>query len=315
MSNKAPFPVDPALTAIAIAYRNSRLIADEVLPRIPPLPRQEFQWWKFALDENFRIPDTKVGRTSRPNEVEFSASQESESTEDYALDDPIPQSDIDNASEGYDPVGRATESLTDLIMLDREKRCADIVFDENTYPPTQRETLSGADQFSDSSSKPIVKLMRVMDKMIMRPNIMVIGRLAFTDMIQNPSIVRAYHRNDGGDGTADAKFLADILGLEQILVGEAWLVTSKKGQATTTTARVWGKHIALLHRDKLANPTTGSAGRATFGFTAQWGQKVAGKIPDPHIGMRGGMRIRSGESVKECICAPDFGYFLKNVVA
>jgi hypothetical protein len=313
MNNKAPFPVDPALTAIAIAYRNTRLIADEVLPRVP-VARQEFKWWKFAMDENFRIPDTKVGRTSRPNEIEFSADQESDSTEDFALDDPIPQSDVENASEGYDPVGRATESLTDLIMLDREKRCADIVFDENTYPASQRETLSGADQFSDPSSKPIVKLMRTMDKMIMRPTIMVIGRLAFTDMIQNPSIVRAYNKNDGGDGVVDSQFLANILGLEKVLVGEAWLVTSKKGQANTT-ARVWGKHISLLHRDTLANPTTGTAGRPTFGITAQWGKKVAGRIPDPHIGMRGGVRVRSGESVRECICAPDFGYFIKNAVA
>ena len=34
MSN-APFPIDPELTAIAIAYRNGRMIADEVLPRVP----------------------------------------------------------------------------------------------------------------------------------------------------------------------------------------------------------------------------------------------------------------------------------------
>ncbi|HCF5482095.1 TPA: phage capsid protein, partial [Pseudomonas aeruginosa] len=33
MSN-APFPIDPELTAIAIAYRNGRMISDEVLPRV-----------------------------------------------------------------------------------------------------------------------------------------------------------------------------------------------------------------------------------------------------------------------------------------
>lgn len=309
----APFPIDPALTAIAISYKNSRLIADEVLPRVP-VARQEFKWWKFSMDETFRIPDTRVGRTSRPNEIEFSASQETDATEDFALDDPIPQADIDNASEGYDPVMRGTEALTDLILLDREKRCADLVFNLNSYPSNQRITLAGTSQFNDPSSTPIATIMDAMDTMIMRPNIMVIGRLAFTSLIRHPHIIKAFNGNDGDRGIATRRFLAELWELDDVLVGESWLVTSKKGQATTT-ARVWGKHISLICRDLMANPAAGSPGRPTFGFTAQWGTRIAGRMNDPHIGMRGGVIVRSGESVKEKICASEFGYFIQNAVA
>ncbi|MBD2628484.1 phage capsid protein [Trichormus variabilis] len=309
----APFPIDPALTAVAISYKNSKLIADEVMPRVP-VARQEFKWWKFSMEENFRIPDTRVGRTSKPNEVEFSASQETSSTDDFGLDDPIPQNDIENASEGYDPVMRATESLTDLVLLDREKRVADLVFNLNSYPSTQRVTLSGSSQFSDPSSTPISVIADAMDAMIMRPNIMVIGRGAFSPLVRHPHIMKAFNGNDGDRGRATAKFLAELFELDMVHIGEAWSVTSRKGQPTTT-ARLWGKHIALLHRDGLANPAAGTAGRPTFGFTAQWGTRIAGKKSDADIGLRGGMRVRSGESVKEKICASDFGYYIQNAAA
>ncbi|UVH84375.1 hypothetical protein NW342_22030 [Pseudomonas aeruginosa] len=93
MSN-APFPIDPELTAIAIAYRNGRMIADEVLPRVP-VGKQEFKYWKYDLAQGFTVPETLVGRKSKPNEVEFSATDESATTPaelvlgtDYRIESP-----------------------------------------------------------------------------------------------------------------------------------------------------------------------------------------------------------------------------------
>ncbi len=89
MSN-APFPIDAELTAIAIAYRNGRMIADDVLPRVP-VGKQEFKYWKYDLADGFTVPNTLVGRKSRPNEVEFDATDATDSTEDHGLDAPVPR--------------------------------------------------------------------------------------------------------------------------------------------------------------------------------------------------------------------------------
>ncbi|UUE75476.1 hypothetical protein [Pectobacterium aroidearum] len=83
----APFPIDPHLTSIAIAYRNGSLIADSVLPRVP-VGKSEFKWWEYDLADGFTLPNTSVGRTSQPNQVEFNATEETSSTSDYALDSP-----------------------------------------------------------------------------------------------------------------------------------------------------------------------------------------------------------------------------------
>jgi hypothetical protein len=57
------------------------------------------------------------------------------------------------------------------------------------------------------------------------------------------------------------------------------------------------------------------ASQVTFGFTGEWGNRLAGTITDSDIGMRGGERVRVGESVKELISASDAGYLITGAVA
>jgi hypothetical protein len=305
----APFPIDEQLTAIAIGYKNKRFIADDVLPRVP-VSKEEFKYRKYALADGFTIPDTKVGRTGRPNELEFGFTEETASTVDYALEDPIPMADMMNAPEGYDPAGHATEMLTNLIMLDREKRAADLVLASGTYASSNRTTLSGTSQWSDTTSNPLTAIMTALDSVVMRPNIAVWGRAVFTKVATHPAIVKAVHGNAGDSGVATAQQIANLLELEALYVGESWYNSAKRGQ-TASMARLWGKHAAFIYRDSLANTRSGT----TFGFTAQFGDRVAGKWEDKNIGMRGGFRVRTGESVKEVVTANDLGYLFIDAVA
>lgn len=306
---KYPFPQDPQLTAIAIAYRNAEMIADIVLPRVP-VGTREFRWLQYNKEDGFTLPETTVGRKSRPNQVEFGATEKSGAVEDYGLDDAIPQDDIANAPQGYDPRGRAVEGLTNLIQLDREVRVANKVFSADTYPASNKETLSGADQFSDGSSKPIKVVSEALDVPIQRPNVMVVGQTSWTVLRQHPEVVKAAHRNAGDSGMAEREAVAALFELDEVVVGRGWVNTARRGQAPSYQ-RVWGKHIALLHRDRTADTQRG----ATFGYTAQHRDRVAGSWQDRNIGLRGGEMVRAGESVTEIVAAADLGYFFENAVA
>lgn len=308
MSN-APFPIDAELTAIAIAYRNGRMIADDVLPRVP-VGKQEFKYWKYDLADGFTVPNTLVGRKSRPNEVEFDATDATDSTEDHGLDAPVPKADIDNAPANYNPLGRATEQTTNLIVLDREVRTSALVFNSGSYAAGNKTTLSGTSQWSDPSSSPLPVITDALDSMIMRANIGILGRRTATMLRRHPKIVKAYNGSLGDDGMVPLAFLQDLLELEQILVGEARINTAKLGQ-NPLLARAWGPHASFIYRDRLADSRNGT----TFGFTAQWGDRIAGSIPDPDIGLRGGQRVRVGESVKELVTAKDLGFFFENAVS
>lgn len=306
----APFPIQPELTAIAIGYRNTRLIADSVLPRVP-VGKQDFKYLTYNLADGFTVPDTKVGRKGQVNEVEFSATESTASTDDYGLEDPIPQADIENAPVNFDPLGRGVEGISDLILLDREVRVAGTVFNAATYGTNNKTTLSGTSQFSDfTNSDPISTIQTALDSCIMRPNVMTIGRPAFSVLCRHPKLCKAIFGNNTDTGIVNASQIAALFELEELLVGEAFLNTAKKGQ-TVALSRVWGKHIALTYRDK--NATT--RGRMSFGYTVQFGNRIAGAWEDKNIGLRGGQRVRVGESVKELICAPELGYYIQNAVA
>ncbi|MCF7964209.1 MAG: hypothetical protein K9L79_01580 [Methylobacter tundripaludum] len=308
MSN-APFPIQPELTAIAVMYKNKSMIADQVAPRVP-VGKQEFKYLKHDLAEGFTVPDTKVGRKSKPNEVEFTATEETDSTEDFGLDDPIPQADINNAPPNYNPLGKSVEFTTNLIELDREVRVANKVFNAANYAAGNKITLSGTDQFSNAASSPIDVMTDALDSMIMRGNVMVVGRLAYSRLVRHPHIIKAYYGTGNDKGIANREILKELFELEDVLVGESFVNTARKGQAASL-ARAWGKHIALIHRAANAELMRG----ATFMLTAEFGSRIAGGAPDKDIGLRGGVRVRVGESVKEVMLANDLGYLIQNAVA
>ncbi|MBI5058959.1 phage capsid protein [candidate division KSB1 bacterium] len=306
MPGNFPFPIQPQLTAIAIAYKNGAYIADSVLPRTP-VGLKAYRYRKYSLGDSFSIPDTSVGRTSRPNQVEFGFTEETGYCMDHALDDPVPQDDIDNAPANYNPLGVSTEFTSNLIELDREARVARLVQDAANYPATNKAALSGTSVFTDPASDPIATIMSAMDSMIVRPNAMVVGRQAWSALIRNAAINKAVNRNVGDKGVARKRDLADLFELSYIFVGESWLNCAKKGQSPTI-ARVWGPHIVLIYRDVLSGPARGT----TFGFTAQFGTRMAGAEAEKNIGMRGGQMVRVGESVDEKICAAEMGYLIQN---
>lgn len=308
-----PFPVDPVLTGIVVSYKNAAYIADRVLPRVgPQLDKQLFKYNKFGFDQTITLPDTKVGRKSEPNTVEFSASEQPEQTDDYGLDAVIPNDDIKNAPPGYDPRHYHAETLTDLVMLDREVRVANKVFAAATYPSGNKATLSGTSQWSDfTNSDPTGAVADAADAMVMRPNIAVLGRATWSKVRRHPKIISAISISGTDKGMATLRAVADLWELEEIIVGDSWLNSAKPGQ-TPTRVRAWGKHCSLIRREPLAK-VLGQL--PTFGFTAEYGGKVSGQIDEPKIGLRGSVRVRSGESVKEVISASDLGYLFTNAVA
>lgn len=303
-----PFPTNPILTAIAIAYRNPdvSLIADEVLPRTPTA--FEFKWLNYDLAQGFTVPDTRVGRKSMPNEVDFKATEIISRVEDFGLDDIIPNEDIQADNQGIDPLGTSTAYLTNLVNLGREQRVASLVF--NTANHTNNITLAGPSQWSDPTCDAVASIGDALDIPVMRPNIAVFGQQTWTKLRRNVKLVQAIKGTAQGSGQVSRQEFADFFELQAVYVGAGFVNTAKKGQNAAMT-RVWGKHAAFIYRDRSAGPQAG----VTYGFTGQFGSKIAGNIDEPKLGLTGAVRVRSGEQVKECVAAPDLSYFFQNAVS
>lgn len=319
-----PFPVDAALSAVAIGYRNSAAmrIADDVLPRLP-VSAEKFKWTEYPLSEAFNVPDARVGRRGRVQQLEFGGTEQTATVEDFGLDTSIPYSDIQAAADArargdslHDPVMHSVAMLTDTIENIREVRVAQQVFALDTYASNKRITLSGTSQWSDyTNSDPITAIKTGMEAtLVYTPNTMVMGRQVWSRLSSHPKIVNAVKGNVTNAGIVSREQLLELFageGITRILIGDAFYNTAKPGQ-TPSLARAWGKHLALLHLNPMA---TVEQGGITFGFTAQYGSRIAGQMEDRDIGLQGGMRVRTGERVKELVVAKDVGYFFQNAVA
>ena len=317
---KRPFVVDPALTAIAIGYTNpaDTLIADEVLPR-GQVGQEEFKWTEYPLADGFSFPETLVGRRGKVNELEVSGTEKTASVEDHGLDAPVVNSDIEAARRAreagrsnYDPEAHAAATLTGAVQLAREVRVAGVVFNPATYAPERRKVLAGGSQLSDfTNSDPIELIEEALEgTLVFRPNALVMGKSVWSKLRRHPVLVNAIRGNLTDKGLITRAEFTELFEIKKLLVGESYVNTAKKGQ-DAVLSRCWGKHIAALYITPAATTTEG----VTFGLTAQLGNKIAGRIEDPDIGLEGGYRIRSGERVKELVVAKDVGYLIQNAVA
>ena len=152
-----PFDLQPRLTQIALAVRVNGMIADRVCPRVPTVA-EKFAYTKFPAHEFLSIPDTRIGRTARANQVEFTSEDKVTQTLDYGLESPVPNKDIENARTqptNIDPMEVATEGAAQLVELAREKRVADLYTALATYDSNLRATLSGSSQWSHADSDPV----------------------------------------------------------------------------------------------------------------------------------------------------------------
>lgn len=324
MAPRRPFVADPTLTAIAIGYKNPEAsrIADDVMPRVP-VGAESFKWTEYPLAEAFNVPDAKVGRKGRVQQLEFSGTEVDDSVDDYGLDTPIPYSDIEAAEQAraekrstYDPEGHSVEMLSETILNIREVRVAQKVHNAANYAAGRKVTLSGTSQFSDyANSDPIGVLKTGMEAtLVLPPNSLVMGRKVWSKLSSHPKIVNAVKGNLTDEGIVTRQQFLDLFsgeGIKNLFIGDAFFNTAKQGQ-TPTLQRAWGNHISMLHINKMA---TTKGGGITWGFTAQYGGPIAGRIEDEDIGLQGGVRIRRGERVKELICAKDVGYFIQDAIA
>lgn len=242
---------------------------------------------------------------------------------DYGLDASIPYSDIEAANEArarkvssYDPEKHSVMMLIETILNIREVRVANMVQDPNNYSAGRKVALSGSDRFSDyANSDPIGMIKDACNAtLIYRPNTIVMGREAWSVISSHPHIVNAVKGNVSNQGIVTREQFIELFageGITDVLIGDAWANIANKGQ-DPTLSRAWGKNIALLHINPMAAV---EGGGITFGMTAELGSRIAGRIEDKDVGLQGGVRVRTGERVKELIIAPDVGYLIQNAVA
>ncbi len=306
MSANSPLVIIPALSAVAIKFRQSGLIADLVLPRVG-VDKQEFIDLSDRMAEWITPPETNVGRVGMPNQLSNSVQDPVYlATINQGLDEPVPNQDSKNAP-AESALMRATQRVMGFVELRREIRAAAITSNSANFAYTA--ALSGTSMWSDyANSNPLADLLNYLDQPFMRPNKLAMGRSVWTVLSQHPKLT-AVAGATAGARRITRQELANLLEIDEIIVGDGWTNTAPKGKTPVKT-RIWGKFCAGIYSGSVSQADNGM-----WGYTAQFGTRIAGTIVDPNIGMYGGVKVRAGESVREVVTAKEFGFLLTNVVA
>lgn len=307
-----PFAPDRDLTSVSLAFSNRRFIADQALPRFP-VNAMNYSYNQYDFEEGFVLRDDTVGRRGAPNEIEFHAVEKEGVTKDRALDDLVPVIDARTARMSEKQyLARASERVSNMIALNREKRVADLLFDAALYPAENTVVLAGPSSFADyANSDPIAQIDAALETPVMRPNVMTIGRSLWNVVKRHPKIMKAVNGTSGDAGIATRQQVAEMFELDAVLIGEGYYIGRLNTQQDKTPVRLWGSALAVYYLDQIGGPGE----NPSFGFTAEFGKRFAGQITEPNVGMRGGHRVRVGESLEERICAPRLGFLIEDPAA
>lgn len=306
-----PIPVNPELTGIAIAAPVPGMIADDVCPAFA-VTAETFKWNEFPPEQGLTVPETRVGRTSDVNRLEFGAVERDGSVEDHGLEDLVPVSD-QTANSGIDPRALAAEMLSQIVTLAREIRVSKLLFSASTYLSGQVVTYddSAAKGWWDADSDPLADLENARDTMLVRPNTLTLGLPSWTTLRKHPKMVKAARSvSSTGEGRLSIDEVRDLLEIENIRVGRAVANFAKPGQ-DPTIARLWGPHASLSYTESVVKN-----GRAySFCATARLGGKFALEYFNPRAGLQGSNVVRVGERLRELQIAKQAGWLFENAGA
>lgn len=308
--------IDRALTNLVAQYNNREYVADRCLPVLTVKHRSD-KIFAFPVTTMQEIADSAVaGPRGQISEVKYNLNSNlTYAVSDYALMDFVSNDEIANADAPLQPKIYAQDIVMNFLMLAREKRVADVVFNASNYG-SNTAALSGGDRWDTATSDPIQKIEDAIESCFVRPNTMVIGAQAWIKLRQNPKVLqyilsRASTTAGAVPLRVNEALFAEAFGLEDVVIGRARYNSAAEG-ATATSSYLWGKSAALIRVEKTPSPRA----TRTFGYTFRFGAIETREIVDNLRGVRGGVFIKTSHSDSEFVIGGgDTGFLYTTVVS
>jgi hypothetical protein len=295
--------VDAVLTNFSQQYKNEDYICESVLPQVKVKKRSDV-WFKYDKDQRFTLPEMKIDPKGKVGEADLKVSTDNYSVKDYGLEEFVSQAEMDNADNPLDPQRDAVDLIMGLLMLAREKRCADLVFAAGSYGS---QTSVPANKWTHlTNGTPLTDAMSALDIPFLRPNIAVFGADSWRAFRSHPQIVDAVKgatRLQGAKGgIASREDVAALFELDAVYVGRSRYNTAKLGQTASYT-RLWVDNAAFLRIEKSLSPRS-----VSFGCSLSEMEPTAMVRRDDARGIKGGISVRVAHNMDEKIKAADLGY-------
>jgi len=339
--------VNVPLTNISIAYIQSQnaFRAAEIFPLIPvqKMSDKYFSYTKdywFTNEAAIRADGTESTGTGYGID-----SSNSYNCDVWALHKDLGDMVIQNADSPLNMQRDATLFLTQKLLLAREKAFVDTFFNAAAWTGaglsngeadgcahsaltagygTPETAICYWDDYTYST--PIKDMRHYKIAMAQStgivPNTLVLGPLVFETLCQHPDVLERvkYGGTPGSPAVVSENALAQVLGIDRVVVPMAVLNSSLEGTATASYDFMYGKHALLCYSNPSPSLLTPSAGY-TFGWQGYLqGSGMGGAggwfaVRDFRIEPRRAMRVEAEMAMDMKLIAQDMGLFMDGVIA
>ena len=296
--------IDRALTNVSIAYKNANYVGELIFPRVP-VTKQSDKFFTFAKGDWFRSDAAARAPGTRARRGGYTLSSDSYLCLEKAESIEVPDELVDNSDDPLSPLVRASEYVSDQLLLAKEIDTLDTVFGTTWSASATPGTLWSSDT-SDPLSDMETGIITVACAIGRPPNTGVIGRGLWRYLKNHPDIVDRVKYGSGTSPEDPARVslqgVAALVGLERILLTDSVKNTALEGAADTIVF-VAGNHMALLYVSPVASLMVPSAG---YVFTYKANEVNRYRENQEHQDI---IEARAAWDVK--LTATDAGYLIK----
>lgn len=307
MPNVVDYQVDAVLSTMSKAYTNGQLIGTQLLPRLEVPARTGFY---FTFDRSkFRVEDSRRTGVSRANRVNHGLVKTAYGPlSERSLEEAIEYEVRDTYPSPHDARVDATETVSENLDLGLERDIAAMLTDSAVI--TQGVTLAGNDQWSDYvNSDPFGDIQTGVDTVKaasgVTPNTMAMGYQVWAKLRHHPDLLGRL--SVSSIRVLTPQLLADLMGIENILIGDAVYNGADEGQSDSMSY-VWGKHVLLAYVTK-----TPKVKSLTLGYTLTLKDyRYVDRWDEPWVKAE---FVRANDYYDPMLVAAETAYLIKNAVA
>lgn len=310
--------VNRPLTNVSLAFTQSAddFIAGKMFPEVRVNNKSD-DYYVYPKDAWFRR-DTR----ERAPSTESAGSGYELTTQNYNCKVRALHKDVDdqiraNTDAGINPDRDATSFVTADLLLDRELDWVSNFFTASVWTgSTTGGDITPGTLWSAGGSTPIedmrAQIRGVKKKTGKKPNKLGLGSEVWDVLQDHPDFLDRIKITI--DKIVTPALLATVLGIEEVLIGEAVENTAAEG-ATLATSFVHGKNALLVHTPRSAGLMIPAAGY-TFLWSGFMGSNAAGmRIKRFRMEQLSSWRIEGEQSFDHNLVAAELGAFFLNPIA
>lgn len=255
--------INAALTNLAVAYGPQVMIADQIFTPLGVGKQSDKYFIVDAARQDLKSADDRRGQTGDPNLIDFAVSNDSYTCDEHVLGDLVPFAEQENADTPLNPKMDSTKQILSRLGINKEIAAESICSSSITQTAAASGTTS---KWAASDATPIddvqTQIAAVESAVGMTPNTGWCD-IAVYRALRNSVQVKAAIKSGVLTVAELDRVIADILGLDRIIVSKAKKNTSKS--TTKSLSAIWGKVFYLGYINPMAAQKS-----ITFGLTFDW---------------------------------------------